>query len=45
MFIQVISGTVKDVDAMEAAADRWQEEVRPGATGYLGVSSGVTAFG
>lgn len=42
MFIQVISGTVKDVDAMEAAADRWQEEVRPGATGYLGVSSGVT---
>jgi hypothetical protein len=38
----VISGTVKDVDAMAAAADRWQDEIRPGAKGYLGVTSGVT---
>jgi hypothetical protein len=42
MFIQVISGTVKDLDGMVAATDRWQEELRPGATGYLGATSGVT---
>ena len=42
MFIQVISGTVKDVDGMAAAADRWQTDLRPDALGYLGVTSGVT---
>ena len=42
MFIQVISGTTKDVDAMERHSDRWQQEVRPGATGYLGITWGVT---
>ena len=42
MFIQAISGTVKDVDAMEREAERWQQELRPGAAGYLGMTSGVT---
>jgi hypothetical protein len=42
MFIQVISGTTTDVDAMERLADRWQTELRPGATGFLGVTQGVT---
>ena len=42
MFIQAISGTVKDVDAMERESERWQQEIRPGATGYLGITWGVT---
>jgi hypothetical protein len=42
MFIQVISGTTTDVDAMERLADRWQTELRPGANGFLGVTQGVT---
>jgi hypothetical protein len=42
MFIQVISGTVTDVDAMQRLSDRWEKELRPGATGFLGVTQGVT---
>ena len=42
MFIQVIRGTVKDVEGLIAAADRWQRDLRPGAKGYLGGTSGVT---
>jgi hypothetical protein len=42
MFIQVVSGKVTNLDGMIAAADRWQTDLRPGATGYLGVTSGVT---
>ena len=42
MFIQVISGKVTNVDGMIVAAERWQTDLRPGAKGYLGVTSGVT---
>jgi hypothetical protein len=42
MFIQVISGTVTDPDAMQRLSDRWEQELRPGATGFLGVTQGVT---
>jgi hypothetical protein len=42
MFIQVISGKVTDVDAMQRLGERWEAELRPGATGYLGVTEGVT---
>ena len=42
MFIQVISGTVTDVDGMERASQRWDTDLRPGAIGYLGVTEGVT---
>jgi hypothetical protein len=42
MFIQVISGTVTDVDEMWRLAERWEKELQPGATGYLGVTEGVT---
>ena len=45
MFIQVISGTVTDVDAMERLAERWDQELKPGATGYLGTTEGVTDDG
>jgi hypothetical protein len=42
MFIQVISGTVTDFDAMERLTERWDADLRPGATGFLGVTQGVT---
>ena len=31
-----------DVDGMERASQRWETDLRPGATGYLGVTEGVT---
>ncbi|MEY2468357.1 MAG: hypothetical protein QOF21_1055 [Actinomycetota bacterium] len=45
MFVQIIEGQVKDADGMKRLAERWQTELRPGATGYLGVTSGVTDDG
>jgi len=42
MFIQVITGKVKDADAMERHADKWETDLRPGATGFLGVTQGIT---
>jgi hypothetical protein len=45
MFIQVVSGTVTDVDAMERLSERWEQEIKPGAAGYLGVTQGVTDDG
>lgn len=45
MFIQVITGQVADPEGLDAALDRWQRDVRPGATGFLGSTSGVTADG
>jgi hypothetical protein len=45
MFIQVISGKVTDVDAMDRLSDRWEKELRPGAKGFLGVTQGVTDDG
>jgi hypothetical protein len=45
MFVQVISGTVTDVDAMERLGERWETELRPGAVGYLGVTEGTTDDG
>ena len=45
MFIQVISGKVNDVDAFQRLGDRWEAELKPGATGYLGVTEGTTDDG
>jgi hypothetical protein len=45
MFIQVISGTVNDADAFQRLGDRWEAELRPGATGFLGVTEGTTDDG
>jgi hypothetical protein len=45
MFVQVISGKVKDTDAFERLGERWETEVRPGAVGYLGVTEGTTDDG
>jgi len=45
MFVQIIEGTTSNPDALIAAGDAWQEEVRPNAIGYLGVTSGVAGGG
>ena len=45
MFIQVITGTVTDAEGLKRQFDRWQTELRPGATGYLGSTAGITADG
>ena len=45
MFVQIIEGQVKDPEGAKRLAERWQNELRPGAVGYLGVTSGVTDDG
>lgn len=45
MFVQVIEGRVTDRDALRRQMDTWQAELRPGATGFLGSTAGVTDDG
>jgi hypothetical protein len=45
MFIQIITGTIRDRDAVRRLLDRWDAELRPGATGFLGATIGVTDDG
>lgn len=45
MFIQVISGTTSDPEGLQRQARRWEQELRPGATGFLGSTGGVTEDG
>jgi hypothetical protein len=45
MFIQVITGTTSDPEGIRRQRERWIEEVRPGAVGFLGSTGGVTADG
>lgn len=42
MFIQLITGTVTDVDEMQRLGDQWESELRPGAVGFLGSTTGLT---
>jgi len=45
MFVQVIEGRVADREGLRSQLERWQKELRPGATGLLGSTSGVTDDG
>lgn len=45
MFVQVIKGHTNDAAALEARADAWEAEVRPGAIGHLGGTFGVADDG
>jgi hypothetical protein len=45
MFIQVIQGQVSDVAGVRAQMDRWNEDLAPGAVGWLGTTAGVTNDG
>ena len=45
MFVQVIEGRCTDPAGVRKQFDRWQEEIKPGAIGYLGSTAGVTEDG
>jgi hypothetical protein len=45
MFVQVITGTTSDAAGLRRQMDRWDQELRPGAAGYLGSTGGVTDDG
>jgi hypothetical protein len=45
MFVQVIQGKVADEAGLRAAMDRWMQELRPGAAGWLGSTSDITDDG
>ena len=45
MFIQVITGKCSDPEAFKAQGEKWEKELRPGATGFLGSTGGLTEDG
>ena len=45
MFIQVIEGRTNDPEAVHRQVERWERELKPGATGYLGSTGGCTSGG
>jgi hypothetical protein len=45
MFVQIIEGRTSDAKALMDHGEQWQQDVRPGAVGYLGITAGVTADG
>jgi len=45
MFVQVIEGKIKDPDLLQRQLDRWRQEIKPGAKGYLGSTGGITPDG
>ena len=45
MFAQVIQGRTSDATGVYAAMDRWLQDVRPGAIGWLGSTVGITDDG
>lgn len=45
MFVQIIEGRVSDETSLRRQADRWNENLRPGAKGFLGSTSGITEDG
>ena len=45
MFVQVIRGRTDDAEAVRRQFDRWTQDLKPGAAGYLGTTGGVTDDG
>jgi hypothetical protein len=45
MFVQIIEGTTSDAEGLRRQGERWRDELRPGATGFLGATEGVTDDG
>ena len=45
MFVQVIQGKAKDAAGLRKQWERWDQEVKPVAKGYLGSTAGVTSEG
>ena len=45
MFVQVMQGTAKDAAGLKKQWERWNQELKPQATGFLGGTAGVTPNG
>ena len=45
MFVQVVEGRVTDGAALRRLVERWDAEVKPGVTGFLGATAGVADDG
>lgn len=45
MFVQVIEGRVSDREGLRRQMDKWMTDLRPGASGFLGSTAGVTEDG
>lgn len=45
MFVQVFQGQVSNADQVRQALEDWMQRLSPGAEGWLGSTSGVTADG
>ena len=45
MFVQVIEGRVSDREGLRRQMEKWMTDLRPGATGFLGSTAGVTEDG
>jgi hypothetical protein len=45
MFVQVIEGRVSDREGLRRQIEKWKTDLRPGATGFLGSTGGVTEDG
>src|SRR5215204_5115349 len=45
MFVQVIEARTSDPEGLRKQLDKWMAELRPGATGSIGTTSGVAADG
>ena len=45
MFVQVIQGKAKDPAGLRKQFERWDQEIKPTANGFLGSTAGVTADG
>jgi hypothetical protein len=45
MFVQVIEGKTSDAEGIKRQLQRWNDELRPGAKGFLSSTFGITADG
>lgn len=45
MFVQVVQAKTKDKAGVKEMWDRWNREVKPAASGYIGATGGVTEDG
>ena len=45
MFVQVIKGRTSDADGLRRQFQRWLDEVRPGAVGFIGSTVGIADDG
>lgn len=45
MFVQVIRGRVADAESLRRQFDRWEQELRQGADGFVGTTGGISPTG